>query len=112
MKPDLFDWSSLDFESTSCVDVLILKKNQICKPEKSRNLILIQEHSQFKDAKLNCEAIQGYLFIPKNESQLNFLGQLLESSVQCECAPGKKCAYIGGEKKNDSKVNEISEKIV
>ena len=71
----------------------------------SNHLILIEEQSQFKDAKLNCEAMQGHLFIPTNNSELNFLGHLLESSVSCQCAPSKTCAYIGGKKKNSSEVN-------
>ena len=75
--------------------------------EMSNHLILIEEQSQFTDAKLNCKAMQGHLFIPTNDSELNILGQLLESSVSCQCAPSKTCAYIGGKKKNSFEVNTL-----
>ena len=76
--------------------------------EMANHLILIKEKSQIKDAILNCEAMQGHLFIPTNDSELDILGHLLESSsVSCQCAPGKTCAYIGGKKTDSSEVNTL-----
>ena len=100
-KPDLFSWSNLTFENTSCIETFMVSKEQFCnKEEASKTLLLVEEHSTFKDAKLNCEALQGDLFIPRNHSQLAFLGGILEASTPCKCTEVKGCAFVGGQKSN------------
>ena len=105
-KPDLFSWSNLTFENTSCIETFMVSKEQFCnKEEASKTLLLVEEHSTFKDAKLNCEALQGDLFIPRNHSQLAFLGGILEASTPCKCTEVKGCAFVGGQKSNICQVS-------
>ena len=105
-KPDLFSWSNLTFENTSCIETFTISNQEFCnKEEASKTLLLVEEHSTFNDAKLNCEALQGDLFIPRNHSQLVSLGELLEASIPCKCTEVKGCAFVGGQKSNICQVS-------
>ena len=105
-KPDLFSWSNLTFENTSCIETFTISNQQFCnKEEATKTLVLIEEHSTFNNAKLNCEALQGDLFIPRNHLQLASLGELLESSIPCKCTEVKGCAFVGGQKSNICQVS-------
>ena len=105
-KPDLFSWSNLTFENTSCIEAFRISNQQFCnKEEATKTLVLIEEHSTFNNAKLNCEALQGDLFIPRNQLQLASLGELLESSIPCKCTEVKGCAFVGGQKSNFCQVS-------
>ena len=105
-KPDLFSWSNLTFENTSCIETFMVSNQQFCNKEvASTTLVLIEEHSTFNDAKLNCEALQGDLFIPRNHLQLVSLGELLEASISCKCTEVKGCAFVGGQKSNICQVS-------
>ena len=105
-EPDLFSWANLTLENTSCIEIKILPKDDFCTKEKSSKLILIEDHANFKDANLYCKAHQGELFIPKDYSQLDLYGKLLEASIPCRCSEDIGCAFVGGQKLSAKKVYE------
>ena len=94
-EADLFEWSDLTIsENTSCLEVFDSPRQTICQKEAKKDLILIETQTIFEDAKLNCNAIGGELFLPKNDSELDRLGNLIDSSKTCPNA------ILGGKKSN------------
>ena len=94
-EADLFEWSDLTIsENTSCLEVFDSPRQTICQKEAKKDLILIETQTIFEDAKLNCNAIGGELFLPKNDSELDKLGNLIDSSKTCPNA------ILGGKKSN------------
>ena len=94
-EADLFEWSDLTIsENTSCLEVFDSPRQTICQKEAKKDLILIETQTIFEDAKLNCNAIGGELFLPKNDSELDRLGNLIDSSKTCPNA------ILGGQKSN------------
>ena len=81
-------------ENTSCLEVFDSPRQTICQKEAKKDLILIETQTIFEDAKLNCNAIGGELFLPKNDSELDRLGNLIDSSKTCPNA------ILGGKKSN------------
>ena len=81
-------------ENTSCLEVFDSLRQTICQKEAKKDLILIETQTIFEDAKLNCNAIGGKLFLPKNDSELDRLGNLIDSSKTCPTA------ILGGKKSN------------
>ena len=81
-------------ENTSCLEVFDSPRQTICQKEAKKDLILIETQTIFEDAKLNCNAIGGELFLPNNDSELDRLGNLIDSSKTCPNA------ILGGKKSN------------
>ena len=74
-------------------------RQTVCQKDAKKDLILIETQTIFENAKLNCNAIGGELFLPKNDSELDRLGYLIDSSKTCPNAilGGKKSNLVGKE---------------
>ena len=95
-EPDLYAWpQNLEiYQDSGCHKLIDSTKEDICENPNSNQILLIQEPLDFENSKLACEAINGEMFLPKNQNDLDLLGNLIKSSNICERALIGKSTFI------------------
>ena len=76
-----------------CHKLIDSTKEDICEKSFSNHVVLIKEPMNFENSRLACDAIGGEMFLPKNDSELDLLANLIKPSKICEGA-----AFLGATK--------------
>ena len=100
--PNIFEWNNLNMNSTNCYKLEERNSDEICYPRSDDKLILIEEAFNFDDSKYFCEALNGFVPLPKNLDEFNILISKLNESKSCF-----KSAFVGGTKVRENEIEDI-----